>query len=573
MTNSDIIDTLELAAKLLELHEADAFKIRAYGTAAFQLDKLNGPVIAELSYADLIKLPGVGKGVAAKIRELIETGQIAELEALREATPIGLFDLFRIKGIGAKKIAVLWKELGIENLHALEIACQNGHVEQLKGFGKAIQQKILDSMAFLRQQEGKLRMNQAEELGLWLLDQLQGTFERVALTGQLLRKTETVDSIQLVVAGAAPVETQKNLNALPFLEQNRAASSPFVWRGNVLEQRIAIEIVWSSVANFENECFVLSATEAHLAQPLENNQTLYQHAKQTPYASDSVLYAAAGLPYIVPEMREGRHEWQWAKQHQPEDLVRWESLRGILHNHSTYSDGSHSLAQMAERCRALGFEYFGIADHSQTATYASGLRPEAVRQQQAEIDQLNAHYAKLDPERPFFILKGIESDILNDGALDYPDELLASFDYVVASVHSTLNMSEEKATQRLLRAIANPYTTLLGHPTGRLLLSREGYPLDHRAIIDACAAYGVVMELNASPWRLDLDWRWIDYCMEKGVMISINPDAHAMEGFEDMRYGVSVARKGGLTAAMTFNALPGEQVRSYLAERKKRIKQ
>jgi len=273
------------------------------------------------------------------------------------------------------------------------------------------------------------------------------------------------------------------------------------------------------------------------------------------------------LPFVVPEMREGRGEFDWLTTNKNEDLIAWDDLRGILHNHSTYSDGKHSLEQMARFCQELGFEYLGIADHSQTATYAQGLSEERVEQQHKEIERLNQVFAETFP-KPFKILKGIESDILGTGALDYPEEILKTFDFVVASVHSNLTMSLEKATSRLLRAIENPYTTILGHPTGRLLLAREGYPIDHQTIIDACAQNGVVIEINASPWRLDLDWRWIRYCMEKGVMLSINPDAHHKDGYYDMHYGISVARKGGLTKAMTFNALTLVEIESYLAKRK-----
>ena len=279
--------------------------------------------------------------------------------------------------------------------------------------------------------------------------------------------------------------------------------------------------------------------------------------------TDEGIYEHAGLPFVVPEMREDGFAFQWAARHHPDDLVTWDDLRGTLHNHSTWSDGKNSLAQMADSTRSLGLSYFGIADHSQTATYAQGLKPEQVREQQLEIDALNATYGD-----SFRILKGIESDILGDGSLDYTPDVLATFDYVVASVHQTLTMSKEKATARLLRAIQNPYTTILGHPTGRLLLSREGYPLDHRAVIDACAEHRVVIEINASPYRLDLDWRWIDYAQQQGVMLSINPDAHSTAGLLDMHYGVAIGRKGGLLRDMTFNALTLTEMVVYLTERK-----
>jgi DNA polymerase (family 10) len=279
--------------------------------------------------------------------------------------------------------------------------------------------------------------------------------------------------------------------------------------------------------------------------------------------TDEAIYERAGLPFVVPEMREDSFAFGWAARHHADELVTWDDLRGTLHNHSTWSDGKNSLAQMANYTRELGLSYFGIADHSQTATYAQGLKPEQVAEQQLEIDGLNAQYGD-----GFRILKGIESDILGDGSLDYTPDVLATFDYVVASVHQTLTMSKEKATARLLRAIENPYTTILGHPTGRLLLSREGYPIDHRTIIDACAEHQVVIEINASPYRLDIDWRWIDYAQQQGVMLSINPDAHSTAGLLDMHYGVAVGRKGGLLKSMTFNALTLTEMVAWLKKRK-----
>jgi DNA polymerase (family 10) len=264
-------------------------------------------------------------------------------------------------------------------------------------------------------------------------------------------------------------------------------------------------------------------------------------------------------------MREGFGEVALARENKIPELLQDSDLKGILHNHSTYSDGKHSLRQMAEYCKSLGYEYLGISDHSRTASYAGGLDIEKVIKQQAEIDTLNKELA------PFKIFKGIESDILGDGSLDYPEEVLASFDFIVASVHSILNMDVKRATDRLIRAISNPYTTILGHPTGRLLLRREGYPIDHRAVIDACAKHNVVIEINANPWRLDLDWRWIRYAMDQGVKLSINPDAHEMEGYSDMKYGVLVGRKGGLTKEMTLNTLNGEEIAAYFAGRKERL--
>ena len=280
---------------------------------------------------------------------------------------------------------------------------------------------------------------------------------------------------------------------------------------------------------------------------------------EEPIESEKALYEDRGFPFILPELRDLPIEE--SSKINTENLVRWDNIRGILHNHSTYSDGANSLEEMALACRDLGMEYLGICDHSKSAFYAGGLSIEKVIQQHAEIEKLNSKLA------PFKILKGIESDILSDGSLDYLDEILESFDLVVTSVHSILNMDMDRATKRLITAIENPYTTILGHPTGRLLLSRKGYPIDYKKVIDACAANGVIMELNAHPYRLDIDWRWIPYCMEKGVQISINPDAHKKEGYNDMHYGIHVARKGGLTNDFLFNGKPLNEMINYLSKK------
>jgi DNA polymerase (family X) len=307
---------------------------------------------------------------------------------------------------------------------------------------------------------------------------------------------------------------------------------------------LPVEYIYCVPEEFEFKKVELSATPEHLEKA---NFKILTHRN---FKNGEEVYEALGLQFIEPELREGLDEVSLAKENKLPRLIEMGDLRGILHNHTTYSDGIHTLKEMADHCRDLGYEYFGVCDHSRTAAYAQGLSIERVQQQQEEIDRLNKVY------QGFKILKGIESDILSDGSLDYPDEILETFDLVVASVHSNLKMNEEKATARLIKAIENPYTTILGHPSGRLLLARKGYPLDYKKIIDACAANNVVIELNAHPYRLDIDWRWIPHCLEKGVKISINPDAHHMEGFHDMHFGVCAARKGMLDAENCFNALP-----------------
>ncbi|RCR66118.1 helix-hairpin-helix domain-containing protein [Larkinella punicea] len=563
MTNTEIIDILELTAKLMELHDVDAFKTRSFQAAAFNLDKISED-LSKMSFPELLKLPGVGKSVAGKVLQIIETGRLQDLDDLLAQTPEGVLEMFRIKGIGAKKIRIIWRDFGIDTIRDLRLACESGEIAKIKGFGEKTQQAILESLAFLENQSGKLRMDKAEALSNMLLDVFEKEFSRVEVAGQIRRKSEEVDTVQYIVCTSDPIAAFEFLNSLSYLEQNEIDSSPFIWRGQASGYDVQLEIITTPSDRFESQLFTHSAAEKHLTTTGTSGRTLLQTSRAFPAEAEEAVYERAGLPFIVPEMREGGFEFDWAQTHSPDDLVTWDALRGILHNHSTYSDGKHSLEQMATYCRELGFSYFGIADHSQSATYAKGLEPYRVQQQHEEIDRLNAQFGG-----SFKILKGIESDILGDGSLDYSDDLLATFDYVVASVHSNLSMTSEKATARLINAIQNPYTTILGHPTGRLLLARAGYPIDYKAVIDACAQHGVVIEINASPWRLDLDWRWIQYAVNQGVMLSINPDAHEMPGFHDMHYGVAVARKGGLTKSMTFNALSLNEIEAHLQKRRR----
>lgn len=562
MTNADVIEMLEQTVRLLDLHDADPFRTKAFSSAAFNLDKQKDDFTG-LTTAELTQLPGVGKSVAGKIREIIDTGHLPELDTLLTQTPVGVLAMFRIKGLGAKKIKVLWRELGVENLPDLKTACEAGRVATIKGFGANTQSKILHALEFLQSQQGKLRMDKARQVAEALRNQLTLLFGRVEIGGQVRRMAQEVDLVELLIESDDPLAVQRQLDALPGLAKNEAESSPYVWRGTNENPVVAVEFATYPRETVERQLFISTPGLAHLAHVGPAGVSLLRAALTSPDASETAIYAAAGLPYIVPEMREDAGAFAWASQHTPAELITWDDLRGTLHNHSTYSDGRHTLEQMATYARSLGLSYFGIADHSQTATYAQGLKVDDVRQQHAEIDRLNAQFG---PD--FQILKGIESDILGDGSLDYDNETLASFDYVVASVHQTLTMTKEKATARLLRAIENPYTTVLGHPTGRLLLAREGYPIDYQEIIQACAKHNVVIEINASPYRLDLDWQWINYAQEQGVMLSINPDAHEMAGLLDMNYGVAVGRKGGLLKTMTFNALTLSAIQAYLIKKK-----
>ena len=565
--NRALTRAFKLAAQLMELHDENPFKIRAIEGTASALDALSFPV-AEVERSGLPDRTGLSKTAAAKVAELLDTGTFAELQRLLETTPPGVVEMLGIKGIGPKKIRSLWRELGLETIEQLREAAETDQVSQLKGFGKKTQESILEALEFAGQSKGKLLYPQAEKLADELTQLLRAGLptEQVAVAGEVRRRLETIETVRLVAATNAPQKAHELLNAMAGLTPDPRRSGPFAWRGAATESGTRVEVLLVQPEDFNTEVFLNSAAEAHLSEPLPSpqlqNATLRQLARREKFQQEEALYERAGLQFIVPELREGLGEIALAADQKLPRLLEDADLRGSLHNHSTYSDGNHSIREMATWLRDHNYQYLGLCDHSQAAHYANGLSVERVRQQHHEIDQLNAELA------PFRIFKGIESDILGDGSLDYPSDVLASFDFVVASVHSNLKMDEAKATNRLLRAIENPYCTMLGHPTGRLLLRRQGYPINYKAVIDACAQHNVIIEINANPWRLDLDWRWVRYALDQGVPLSINPDAHHTNGYEDMRYGVLMGRKGLLTKEMTFNAKSVEEVAAYFEARK-----
>ena len=528
MTTKDIAHKLKLTAQLMELHNDNPFKVKSIANAAYKLNKsdiqLEGKSIQQLE-----QIEGIGKGVAAKINELLTSGKLMELEDMVTLTPAGVIDMIGIKGIGPKKVGQLWRELEIESIGELLYACNENRLVALKGFGLKTQAEIKKQIEFHQSNIGKFHYASLEKFALNLVETLKeahGT-QLVSLTGEMRRKCEIINTVEIIIAAEESLKIKE-------VENNFG---------------ISIKKIFCSEQDYYKTLFETTATENHLSK------ISYPYNKT--YTSEEEIYKSLQLQYIEPELREGLTEVELARENKIPKLIDLADLKGILHNHSTYSDGVDTLKDMAVYCKELGYEYLGICDHSQSAFYANGLKPDRVFEQQKEIDELNKSLF------PFKIFKGIESDILNDGSLDYTDDILQTFDFIVASVHSNLKMMEDKATARLIKAIENPFTTILGHPTGRLLLSRPGYAINHRKVIDACAANGVVIELNAHPYRLDIDWRWIPYCIEKGVMISVNPDAHHKQGYHDMYYGTCVGRKGILTKKSCFNAFNKEEIEKY----------
>ncbi len=560
MDNKQILQLFKTASSLLELHQANPFQIRAYQNFLSNMEGFAQPIL-DASTTTLTTL-GATKGFLAKIEEIKETGTFKDLTELLEQTPKGVRDMLKISGIGAKKINKIWKELNIESLDDLLIACENDEIVELKGFAKKTQDNIVQQIRFLKEQEGKILYAEVEALAYDLEKKCENLGLKISIVGEFIRRMELIETLQYIIASDNPVGVFEKINTIQGLVENTTKSGVFAWRGYLREANFLIEFKVVSEKQFVNQTFIYSASKEHLQYVLPTHETLLSHALKTTADSHEEIYKQANLPFYIPEIREGEFEFEYNLENPPPKFLEVSDLKGTLHNHSTYSDGQNSLYEMAEYCQKLGYQYLGISDHSKTAYYANGLSEERIEVQHQEIDILNKEFDN------FKIFKGIESDILTDGSLDYINEVLASFDFIVASIHSGLNMTEKKATERLVKAIENPYTTILGHPTGRLLLRREAYPIDHKKVIDACAQNNVLIEINANPWRLDLDWRWIHYALEKNVMLSINPDSHVLDGFLDMHYGTLVGRKGGLTKEMTLNSYSLEEITTYFDKKK-----
>lgn len=536
MSNKEIAKTFQFLGDIMELHGENPFKIRSYQNAYLTLRKLDRP-LTEMEAAEISAIKGVGQAIAEKIRELLDTGKMNTLQQYLDKTPPGVQEMLHIKGFGPKKIKVIWEELGIETIGELLYAVNENRLLELKGFGEKTQNELRQQLQYFLKSRNQFHFATLEKEGQIILESIQKVLPTVKIefTGAFRRYANVLESIDLLIgskddlgAVLTQVELQNIQSQLDHLSALTANEYP-------------VRVFQCAPIEFGSKQFKYSAAPAFMQAFLEK----YPNQDFRDIAEETEVFAKVNHPFIPAELRE--EAWILNQTNLP-NLITDTDIKGVIHNHSTWSDGLNTLREMAEYTKALGYEYLVISDHSKSAFYANGLQPERVLAQMEEIDALNQELA------PFRIFKSIESDILNDGSLDYTEDILAKFELIIASVHTNLRMDEAKATQRIIKAVENPYTRILGHPTGRLLLSRQGYPLDHRKVIDACAANGVVIELNASPYRLDMDWTWIPYALEKGVLISINPDAHSRQGIHDIHYGVLSARKGSLSAAQCLNA-------------------
>jgi DNA polymerase (family 10) len=567
MTNDDIAEALDEIGTLLALKGENDFKCRAYHSAARAVSGFRGDVPKLALEKKLSTIPGVGEALRDKITTLVSTGRLPYLEELRASFPPGLFDLLRLPGLGPKKVKALYAGLGIASLEQLRAACIEGRVAGLKGFGAKTQDRILSGLTFLATVGNRLRIDVAEMLTQALLRPIPAA-KRLEVCGSLRRREETIGELSLVAASEDPNGVLDAFAAFPEVVEVHSrtadgitATAALAIGDRATKLSVTLRVVSESQLAFAT--LVATGNEAHVHK-LKQRATDQGIVLESSWGDEPEIYEALGLAYVPPELREDTGEVEAADAGGLPELVTKAQIRGVFHNHTTASDGTATLAEMAHAAQALGLEYLGIADHSQSLNVANGLSPDRVRKQWADIDALNAKATD------FRILKGTEADILPDGAIDFPDDLLAGFDYVVASVHTHFSLPEAEMTARVCRALSHPAVIMLGHSTGRLLLRREGYKIDLDKVLAAAATHGKMIEINAQPSRLDLDWTYVKKAKALGIPIVINPDAHATGELALYRYGVDVARRGWLTKDDVFNTRTLAEVLAELARRKEK---
>jgi DNA polymerase (family 10) len=583
MDKATIADVLEKIATLLELKDENPFKIRAYTNAARSLETWGGSIADLRDQETLEKIPGIGKAIAAKIKELVETGSLQFFEDLRAEFPADILELFSLPGLGAKKIKALHEKLQVSSIAQLHEACVAGRVAELPGFGKTTQEKLCRAIDEKQKYAGSFQLGKIAAEAEQMQNDLRAHPDalHVCIAGSYRRRKEIVRDLDFIVATSAPAEISALFVQHPLVEsviaQGPTKSSVRLRSGIQCDLRVVTTAEYPFALNY------FTGSKEHnievRSRALQRGWTLNEYrlgdAPSDPAAKqkkttqkipviceETDLYRALDLDYIPPELRENCGEFDAAAIGKLPRLVESENLRGTFHCHTTASDGRNSLEEMAAAAQELGLQYLGIADHSRSSIQARGLDEARLRVQVATIRKLNDEFEN------FRLFAGVECDILRDGSLDFPNDVLAELDYVVASVHSAFTLSEADMTRRIIRAMQNPHVTMLAHPTGRLLLKRDPYAVDIPAIIDAAAETGTWIEINAAPKRLDLDWRWWPLAKEKGVRCVINPDAHGIERLQDLWFGVGVARKGWLTKSDVMNCLPLGKIEAALAKKR-----
>jgi DNA polymerase (family 10) len=546
MANKSVPQILEEIGTLLEIKGENPFKSRAYYNAAKTLsgiDDLDG-IIKEKK---LKEIKGIGEAIAGKIEEYVETGRMAYFEELKQAVPESLLELLQIPNLGPKKIKVLFDDLSITNVGELEYACKENRLVSLPGFGEKTQEKILRGIEFVKRHKGEYLVGDVYPLAYGIKEKLQTAAKgsSVEVCGSIRRRKEIVRDIDILVGGGDAQSITSFFTSLPEVEEVLVSGETKT--SCRLKSGIEADLRIVNKEEFPYALMYFTGSKEHnvrlrgIAKKKGfklNEYGLFDGENLIKLKSEDEIYHMLDLAAIVPELREDTGEIEAAVRGELPLLIEMSDIQGTFHVHTEFSDGIDSIEKMVQAAKHLGFTYIGISDHSKSAYYAGGLKVEDLYRQWEIIDTLNAQ------ETDFYIFKGIESDILPDGSLDYDEAILECFDFVIGSIHSSFHLKRDEQEARIIKAMNNPCMTILGHPTGRLLLSRDGYDIDMRTIIDAAAHTGTIIELNASPYRLDIDWRYMKYAKEKGVMISINPDAHVAAGLAEIFYGVGIARKG-----------------------------
>jgi len=545
VSNREISRLFNLYAELLLLHEKNERLSKLLSGAAYRLRNMSDEVVT-LPRNELSKLFRIE--ICEIIGELKDSTTIEALDELIQLTPPGLFEMMRIRGLGGKKLSALWRTAKIDSVDALLEAARKNELSKIPGFGIKTQQNIIKSIESYTSNKDRFHYASVADMAAMLVAVLQKVCKTnlISLCGEIRRQSLTVAGIEIIAAATAKKLTDKEIKRFLLVESSSALET----KAHTLDE-IPVTIYHVGVAEFYEQLFRRTGNEEHV------KKVLAKIKGNVALSSEEEIYKKAKYSYVIPEMRENVAEWQPLNS----PLLELKDIRGVVHNHTTWSDGVDTLSDFIQACKKKKYEYTVISDHSKNAFYAGGLKEDKVLKQMDEIDKLNKKVS------PFKIFKSIECDILVSGELDYGNDFLQEFDLVIISVHQLLKMDEERATKRLIKAIENPYTTILGHMTGRQLLIRPGYPVNFEKVIDACAANGVVIEINANPYRLDMDWSHIPYALKKGVMISINPDAHSIAEIDNIRWGVSAARKGGLTRDMTWNAMSLAKIEQWLKKR------
>lgn len=584
ITNKEIAKQLSEIYQLMQLAGKNRFRAIAFDRAAQTIESLNDNISDYIEQDTLTDIDGIGDSIAGDIQSYAETGKIDVLENLREEIPEGVIKWLDISGLGPKNIAKIHGELGITEVAELKEACQDGRVAELDGLGDKSAQKIVKSINWMQKFDDRCRLDQATDIAKPMYEFManQDGVEAIEIAGSLRRSKETIGDVDILIGATEEYITSlfdtfvNHELVLEVLLRGDTKSSVRTQEGRQIDLRIVkpeqfpAALMYFTGSKEHNVVLRqrarergLSLNEYGLFELDENGDTNFDAALD--YTSESDIYDSLDLNFVPPELREGRGEAEFYESNETMDLLELDDIRGVIHAHSTYSDGEYSVKEMAKACIERGYSYLGISDHSQTAAYAGGLTPDEVRQQWEEIDQLNEAFKEAGTD--FQIFKGIESDILSDGSLDYEDELLEGFDFVIASVHNGLGMNREKMMTRFSNAIKNPYSTIIGHPTGRLLLKRDGSDLNMDKLIELAAEHNTAIEINASPWRLDLDWRHGNKAKEVGLMSSVNPDAHSKDGINDIPYGVRIARKGKFGKDRILNTKTTSEFADWIAER------